>query len=188
MNADFALENVKKFIREHNHELLGRWTFASVAEVSRLFAVVVANSSDEIERYAEIAAKSYGKFAWGRSVGEEGLPKFRIQQSDLPAVMVVDIVGARYFRLLNAGNLSAVEEWIGRFDGDIEEIPYESMRAQKTEAKALHLREMRIREAIKIIKVTLMISIPICSAIGYAVLKYVDREMDKKRKLAKKQE
>jgi hypothetical protein len=181
MNDDFNFVNITKFIREHNHELLGQWSFASIADVSRLFAVVVTNSSDTVKNFTGIATKVYGKFAWGKLVVEKDFPTFNIQESDLPAVVIVK--GDRYFKFVNAENLSAVEEWIGRFDGDIKMIPYESLKKQEEGQPCL--REMQMKVVFRIIKWTVAIAIPVWSAIAYIFVKWYNRHEKKKKQMEK---
>jgi hypothetical protein len=106
--------------------------------------------------------------------------------TDLLAIVVVDVRLDRFFKLVNANNLSDVENLLARFEGDREEIPYSPLKTKEREEEAMGLnlpwyRRPQMAQAITVIKWTLIITIPIAIAIAYVIVKAYDRHLAKKQ-------
>jgi hypothetical protein len=164
MTDNFTFGNLVKFMRENSHPLLGDWSFQSIRQVSRLFAVVCAMSEQEIEEYRGIAQKYYPSFGWGSTVvnGERVLDVFKLKSRDFPAIVVVDIHGERFFKTTRATNLVEVEVWLAKFGESKELPPYEALEVQSADRQLAEM--VRLAGLIFVVVVATMIGIALIGA------------------------
>jgi thiol-disulfide isomerase/thioredoxin len=129
MNASFTEANIAQFIVNYNFAMLAAWTLPTLKPLTGLFASVFVSSWTEVQAYHALANATRALFPWGRAVSwtEQSLSRFGLTLNDLPAIIVLDPVGDRYFPFPNATDLTRAGQWLKTFEGDLEDLPYEPL-------------------------------------------------------------
>jgi hypothetical protein len=116
LRESFSLASVTRLIREHSHGLLGPWSLETIRFLPGLFAAVFVPTNASLAAYASLARVTYGNFTWGASVASppQLLARFNLTTFLLPAVVVIDVRGDRFFKLPRARAVADVILWLSR--------------------------------------------------------------------------
>lgn len=137
MKEEFTFDNILNFVKENCHQLFGDWSFMSLRSINKRFAVYVpkAKSDNKKEKEKKKNSKKYSqiidsdvkkfaiskldKFSWGsaKEFGEERFNKiFKIKNSDLPAIVVIDIRLSRFAKLKKIKSHQEIEDFFNQVE------------------------------------------------------------------------
>jgi hypothetical protein len=162
LDHQFTFPYISAFLMEHRHGLLGPWSRESIRSVARLFAVVISHDKDYTARFRPLAVKTYSKFAWGSYVVGENMTAslFNMTIDDFPAVAVIQIRKGRYSVLKNVTEVEAVEEFLGKFEGQMDGVDFEYWKLAEPKRRTV------TQEVLSVVFWTVVITLPICLALG----------------------
>lgn len=143
MNAEFTEEAILKFINDYRYSLITEdWNFASLKTSERKFALIVTPTKINQNSFKEIAKKHIHTTIFGVLSGERfslkrAQQQFRLNKTDLPAIVLVNATENKFAVLPNADTEESVEEFLmkgANNELDMEEI--EMMRFETYEDHA----------------------------------------------------
>jgi hypothetical protein len=116
------------FVRENSHSLLGPWSFVSIRQVSRPFAIVCGVNEEQIVWFRTVARKYHDTFGWGASGAADRQPGvFGIRKKDFPAIGVVDMQGERFYKYTRAVEIERVGQWLATIGANREMVHGEQL-------------------------------------------------------------
>jgi hypothetical protein len=129
MAGPFEDANISEFIENHRIALLGTWTFPHIHAIAGLFASVFANSEEDVRKFRDLALETRDIFLWGKAVGlaEQSLWRYRVARSDFPAIVVFEPRKNRFFPFPKVTNFTAAEEWLKKFEGNVDNFTHWSL-------------------------------------------------------------
>jgi hypothetical protein len=127
---------IKRFMKEHQHSLLGIWGLPTARKVERLFAIVIAEADAVIDTFEPIAIRTYDRLAWGRLTnGELARDMFRVKHNTLPVVVVLNVHFMRYRVLPSARPDTDLETFLEMCVSNKTDVKWKSMKKPKEESQ-----------------------------------------------------